>query len=54
MEKITKESVANLSEIEKEDLFNFLIEQGVDPVYVNWLIYDRDFNDVVEAGDIKK
>lgn len=50
--EVTKEYVKTLSEVEKLDLFDLLIAEGVDPVFVGYLIYDRDYRDVIE--DTKK
>jgi len=54
METITKEYVKTLTDIEEEDLFQYLLEQGVDRVYLEWLIFDRDYHDVIKKEDRTK
>lgn len=51
MEELTRESIEKLSDVEKEDLKQFLLSKGIDPVYIEWLIYGKKFNDVVINSD---
>lgn len=48
--QITKEEIAKLSEEEKKALYDELIKQGLDPVFVGYLIYDRDYKDVIKEN----
>ena len=45
--ELTKEYIATLPDKEKQALKAELLKQGLDPVFVNYLIYGLDFQDVV-------
>ena len=51
MEQITKEVIAKMSDIEKKILEAKLLKEGVDPVFVAYLVYDKSFIDVIKENN---
>ena len=41
--------IESMIDEEKQELADWLISQGLDPVYVEWLVFGRDYNDVIEG-----
>lgn len=39
--------IESMIDEEKQELADWLISQGLDSVYVEWLVFGRDYNDVI-------
>lgn len=40
-----------MSEVEKKIIEAKLLKEGVDPVFVAYLVYDKSFNDVIKENN---
>lgn len=48
--EITREYIKTLTQKEKEELAEELKKQKLDPVFVDYLIFDKDYKDVKKAS----
>jgi len=43
--------IESMTDEEKQELADWLISQGLDSVYVEWLVFGRGYNDVIKGTD---